>query len=207
MRLAILFLCLTGLLTGCMTRQHPAAQPPPATTALRSPVSLRDAVLTLPSGALSELTERHEFLRARSGTYDERGRRIWFHSDNPYRGFHTKSMFYLRLFEDGAGQTIAAAHAARPFADSSKPSEVWTRVYRLVDGAWVDITTSAFSAAVPRDAYFRFDRSGDTVAYGLYTLKPRSDGRGDSYVFGPEIGQVEWRDGAFRVSRRENSAR
>jgi len=206
MRLAIPLLCLAGLMEGCQTGQHKAATPQQATAKLRSPVSLCDAVLTLPSDALSGLTERQEFLRADYyyTTDDERLRRISFSSDNVYEGVDAKSMFYLRLFEDESGHTIAASHAARPFADNSKPSEVWTRVYRLVDGAWVDITATAFSAAVPRDGYFRFDRAGDSVAYGLYTLKPRRDGRGDCYDFGPQLGHIEWRDGAYHVNHRAN---
>ena len=195
-------------MAGCQTEQHKVATPPPATTGLRSPVTLRDAVLTLPSDALSGTTERQELLRPPYfiNEDDERLRRISFSNDNAYEGPDAKSMFYLRLFEDDSGHTIAASHAARPFADYSKPSEIWTRVYRLVDGAWVDITASAFSAAVPRDGYFRFDRPGDSVAYGLYTLKPRRDGGGDFYDFGPQLGHIQWRDGAYQVNRRANKA-
>ena len=207
MHAAILLLCLAGLLTGCQTGQHQVVTPQQATAKLRSPVSLRDAVLTLPSDALSGMSLRLEFLRSKSDCYDEEQRRIWYRSDNPYKGCGTSSMFYLRLFEDASGDTIAASHAARPFADKSKPSEVWTRVYRLVDGAWVDITSSAFSPAVPRDGYFRFDAPADSVAYGLYRLQPRSDGRGDFYNFGHQLGQIEWRDGAFQINRRAKKTR
>ena len=84
MHSAIPLLCLTGLLICCQTRQHQAALPPPATAELRSPVSLRDAVLTLPSDALSGSTRRQEILREKFiDTDDERLRRISFSNDNP----------------------------------------------------------------------------------------------------------------------------
>jgi hypothetical protein len=109
-------------------------------------------------------------------------------------------MLFLRLFEDAFGNTIAASHAARPFADNSEPSENWTRVYRLTDGAWVDVTETAFAGSFPRDAYFRFDGAGTLVPYGIYKREPRADGRVSFYNFGPHLGQITWRDGAFHVA-------
>jgi hypothetical protein len=113
-------------------------------------------------------------------------------------GIDAKSMFFLRLFEDEKGRTIAASHSARPFADGSLPSARFTRVYRLENGKWHDISASAWSSGVPKDAFFRFDRRGPKIEFGHYVEVSRRDGRGKAYDFGKAVSTMQWRDGAFR---------
>lgn len=165
-----------------------------------SPVGLRTAVLTLPDDALAGISMdgRRNYLARKSGSFDEATRRIHFFSDNPYTGIDADSMFYLRLFEDEKGRTIAASHAAQPRADDTPPSARFTRVYRLEEGKWHDITGSALAPGIPRDAYFRFDEPGSKVPFGSYVESRRADGSGSSRGFGPADRVMRWRNGAFR---------
>jgi hypothetical protein len=173
----------------------PLEMPVPA-----SPVGLRTAVLTLPEDALAgmSLDGRRNYLARKSPTLDEVNRRIQYSSDNPYTGIDADSMFYLRLFEDEKGRTIAASHRAQPFADGTPPSARFTRVYRLEEGKWRDITDSALAPGIPRDAYFRFDEPGSKVPFGPYVEESRADGRGKSQTFGKAERVMRWRNGAFR---------
>lgn len=200
MRLILLVLtCISGLLS-CQTAMRDTSEVAPASRHLRSPVGLRDAILTLPAAGLADMSLRGRQLctETRAGDYHEVARRYWFYSDSPDGG-DAKSMFFLRLFEDEGGHTIAASHAARPFADSQViPSASFTRVYRFADGVWREITDTAFAADVPREAYFRFSATGAPVEYGFYSRKPRVDGQGDFYDFGPPTGRVIWRNGSFQ---------
>lgn len=173
----------------------PLVMPVPA-----SPVGLRTAVLTLPEDAVAgmSLDGRRNYLARKSGTFDEVNRRIHHYSDNPHTGVDADSMFYLRLFEDEKGRTIAASHRAQPFADGTPPSARFTRVYRLENGKWRDITDSALAPGIPKDAYFRFDESGSKVPFGPYVEKSRADGRGKGQGFGKAERVMRWRNGAFR---------
>jgi hypothetical protein len=206
MRLAFLaLLFVLSSLVSCKTPQSSSArgiQAAPSAKHLRSPVCLRDAILTLPAAGIAGMSPqgRKDYLASRPGVFNESSRRIELFNDNPYEGGDARSMLYLRLFEDEAGHTIAASHAARPFADfHDEPSATHTRVYRFTDGAWQEITDPAFAASIPREAYFRFDGTGAAVGYGFYRRKLRRDGRGDFYDFGPQVGRIVWQDGAFRM--------
>ena len=171
-----------------------------------SPVDLRTAVLTLPAAALADMSldGRRNYLSGTgsaattAGVFDTTHRRLQLICDNPYVGIDAKSMCYLRLFEDEEGRTIAASHSARPFADGSAPSAQFTRVYRLENGKWRDITDSAWSSGIPGNAYFRFDQLGSTIEFGSYEEIVRADGGRRTYDFGKTLGSVQWRDGAFR---------
>ena len=169
---------------------------------LKSPVDLRTALLTLPDDALSELSQggRNAYLSRLGSGYDPKNRWFWLFYDNPYAGIDSKSMVFLRLFEDESGRTIAASHAARPFADGAAPSASFTKVYRLENHAWRDITNSAFSSAIPKDAYFRFDDQGPKISFGAYVVQKRSDGLGQFYNFGKGTRSMVWKIGAFRLS-------
>ena len=173
----------------------PLEMPVPA-----SPVGLRTAVLTLPEDAVAgmSLDGRRNYLARKSDTLDDAKRRIQYSSDNPYTGIDADSMFYLRLFEDEKGRTIAASHRAQPFADGTPPSARFTRVYRLEKGEWRDITDAALAPGIPRDAYFRFDEPGTKVPFGSYVEKSRADGRGKCQSFGKAGRVMRWRNGAFR---------
>lgn len=203
----------------CATPRQVEADPQPATASevaaklppLKvpvpvSPVDLRTAVLTLPADALAEMSPagRRNYLAGTgsvattAGVFDKANRRLELICDNPYVGIDAKSMFYLRLFEDEKGRTIAASHSARPFADGSLPSAQFTRVYRLEDRKWHDITDSAFSPGIPRNAFFRFDQRGSRIAFGSYVEVSRADGGRKAYDFGKSVSTMQWRDGAFR---------
>lgn len=164
-----------------------------------SPVDLRTAILTLPASAVAEMSERgrRDYLRSTPGVFDEEHRRIELFRDNPYEGGDSKSMLFLRLFEDADGHTIAASHAARPFADGTLPSPRFTHVYRLMDGAWIDITDEALPRGVSRESFFRFDQAGSRISFGSYIQQERADSRGNCYNFGKMIGTIDWRNGAF----------
>lgn len=166
-----------------------------------SPVDLRTAILTLPAVAVAEMSldGRRNYLVRTPGVFDEHNRRVEFSCDNPHLGIDAKSMFFLRLFEDEKGRTIAASHSARPFADGSlQPSAQFTRVYRLENRKWNDITESSLSSGIPKDAFFRFGQRGRKVEYGSYVEKSRADGRGKCYDFGKTVRTMQWRNGAFR---------
>lgn len=166
-------------------------------------------MLTLPSVAIADMSlkGRKAYLASLPGVFNESERRIELVNDNAYVGGDAKAMLYLRLFEDESGRTIAASHAARPFSDHSTPSAEFTKVYAFADGVWREITDSVFSPSIPRDAYFRFDQTGIQVRYGLYHSRPRRDGRGEFYDFGPELGCAIWQDGAFRAEPEANTTR
>ena len=166
-----------------------------------SPVDLRTAVLTLPADAVAEMSldGRRNYLVRTPGVFDENDRRVEFSCDNPHFGIDAKSMFFLRLFEDERGRTIAASHSARPFADGSQqPSAQFTRVYRLENRKWNDITESALSSGIPKNAYFRFGQRGREIEFGSYVEESRADGRGKCYHFGKTVRTMQWRNGAFR---------
>lgn len=164
-----------------------------------SPVGLSDAILTLPSQAVAGMRKegRRDYLDNTSGDFDDATRRIHYYADSSDAGGDPESMFFLRLFEDDQGRTIAAAHSARPFADGRTPSETDTFVYRLESGHWVDITDSVLPSEVPRSSWFRFNEPGHAIPCGHYELFLRRDGRGDAYKFGEPTGAILWRDGRF----------
>jgi hypothetical protein len=170
-----------------------------------SPVDLRTAILTLPADALAGMSQdgRRNYLARSPGVSDPVNRRVAHSSDNPYTGIDAKSMFFLRLFEDSEGRTIAASHSARPFADNSAPSALFTRVYRLEKGGWQDVTDSALSHGIPRRAYFRFDQPGAKIGFGSYVEKNRSDGQGKYFGFGKAGRSMRWMNGAFKEDSRD----
>jgi hypothetical protein len=184
------------------TASEVAATLPPLTVPVPvSPVDLRTAILTLPADAVAEMSldGRRNYLVRTPGVFDEKGRRVEFSSDNPHLGIDAKSMFFLRLFEDEKGRTIAASHSARPFADASRqPSAQFTRVYRLEKRKWHDITESALSSGIPKDSFFRFGQRGQKVEFGSYVEEYRADGLGKYFAFGNTERTMEWRNGAFR---------
>ena len=175
--------------------RHP---PPHATPVPVSPVDLRTAILTLPASAVAEMSEqgRRVYLANTPGDFDEVHRRLDLFCDSPAGGDAT-SMLYLRLFEDTEGNTIAASHAARPFADGTTPSPQFTRVHRLVGGIWTDITDEALPHGILRKGFFEFNQPGPRISFGYYVQEKREDGRGNRYNFGKTIGTIEWRNGAF----------
>ncbi len=139
---------------------------------------------------------RRAYLASTPGEFDEIHRRLHLFCDSPNGGDAT-SMLYLRLFEDTEGHTIAASHSARPFADGTPPSPQFTRVHRLRDGTWEDITDAALPQGNLRSAFFGFDQLGPRIGFGYYVQEKRADGRGNCYNFGKTIGTIEWRNGAF----------
>lgn len=169
----------------------------------RAPVDLGTAIRTLPSEAVAGMSRqgREDYLAETPGRFDEGNRRIHLYNDNPHDGGDAKSMLFLRLFEDEAGRTIAATHAARPQADGRHPSSADTLVLRLEDGEWRDITGSVFPPEVSRDWFFRFDAPGRGVPCGPYEQFERRDGRGLAYRLGKETKVLTWRDGAFHLER------
>ncbi len=210
-RIATAALTLLAI-TSCSTSRDLAYPAPPSATEVASklppvevpvpvsPVDLRTAVLTLPDAALAGMSPdgRRNYLARTPGVFDKVNRRLEFYCDNPYAGIDAKSMLYLRLFEDEEGRTIAASHSARPFADGSKPSSLFTRVYRLENRKWHDITDTAFSSAIPTGSFFRFDQRGPKIGFGTYVEENRADGRGKCYTFGKTEGTMRWKNGAFR---------
>lgn len=209
MRLALFAVLVVGGLVSCETPANKRADMErlsSSAASVRSPASLRDAVLTLPAEGLAEMSPkgRRDYLGSLPGIFDEGKRRIELYGDNPYEGGDAKSMLYLRLFEDEGGHTIAASHAARPYADGSEPSAAFTRVYRLTAGKWIDITDTAL-VSVPREAYFRFDKEGDQVAYGLYQRQSHPAGRIECWPFGPELGHVIWKNGSFQIHKKTDN--
>lgn len=216
MKLPVIFLATTLVaITSCATKQDSPPEPPLSTPPVtrkyppvkaptpKSPVDLNTAVLTLPADALSEISQqgRWNYVTRPSGLYDKINRRIELVSDNSLDGIDAKSMLFLRLFEDESGRTIAASHAARPFADRSAPSSRFTKIYRLENHKWRDITNSALSNRIPKDSYFKFDRKGSKVEFGPYILKPRRDGKGNNYGFSEKTQTMIWKNGSFRVSQ------
>ena len=169
------------------------------TPKIESPASLSAAIRTLPSQAVAGMSPkgRLAYLETKPGDYDEQNRRIHLFSDSPDGG-DAESMLFLRLFEDEDGNTIAAAHSARPFADGRDASKTDTYVYRLEEGRWVDVTDSVLPADVPRSSWFRFNEPGDFIPYGRYESFSTRDGRGSSYKFGESTGAIFWRDGRFQ---------
>jgi hypothetical protein len=163
-----------------------------------SPVSLSAAITTLPSQAVADMSPkgRQQYLEVKPGDYDELNRRIHLFSDSP-EGGDAEAMFFLRLFEDADGKTIAASHSARPFADGRAPSKTDTYVFRLESGGWLDITESVMPAGVPRSSWFHFNLPGEAVPCGTYMRFSRRDGRGEAYEFGEATGTIFWRDGRF----------
>lgn len=201
-------------LTSCSATRDPEFPPPPGASEVasklppiripipKSPVDLRTAVLTLPDDALAGMSQdgRRNYLAHPAGDYDAANRRIHLYCDNPHVGIDSKSMLFLRLFEDESGRTIAASHAARPFADSSvSPSTRFTKVYRLEHHQWRDITDTAFSSPIPGNSWFHFNNKGEKVPFGPYVVENRFDGRGTFYNFGKKVRTMAWRDGTFRV--------
>ena len=136
-----------------------------------------------------------------AGVFDQANRRLELICDNPYVGIDAKSMLYLRLFEDEEGRTIAASHSARPFADGSKPSSQFTRVYRLENRRWCGITDSAFSSGIPTSSFFRFNQRGSKIGFGSYVEEIRAAGVGKCYRFGKTARTMQWKSGAFRVDQ------
>jgi hypothetical protein len=167
-------------------------------TKIESPVSLSDAIATLPSQAVAGMSPkgRRDYLEAKPGNYDAQNRRIHLFSDSPDGG-DAECMLFLRLFEDSDGKTIAAAHSARPFADGRAPSETDTCIFRLESGRWEDITDSVFPPEVPRSSWFGFNEPGEAIPYGTYKQFLRRDGRGNAYEFGESTGMIIWREGRF----------
>jgi hypothetical protein len=145
---------------------------------------------------------RRIYLANTPGSFDEVHRRLHLFCDSPAGG-DAASMLYLRLFEDAEGRTIAASHAARPFADGTAPSSRFTRVHRLMDGAWTDITEDVLPAGTLRAGFFRFDQPGSRISFGYYVPERRPDGRGKRYDFGRTAGTIEWRNGSFHESARD----
>jgi hypothetical protein len=205
-------------ITACSTSRDVAYPPPPTASEVASklpplkipvpvsPVDLRTAVLTLPADALAEMSPdgRRNYLAGTgsvattAGVFDKANRRLELVCDNPHVGIDAKSMFFLRLFEDEEGRTIAASHSARPFADGSLPSAQFTRVYRLENREWHDITESALSSGIPKNAFFRFDRRGSKIGFGSYVTVTPADVSRKVYDFGKSLGTMQWRHGAFR---------
>jgi hypothetical protein len=171
-----------------------------APSRLAAPVGLADAILTLPSDAVSGMSEtgRIEYLRTKSGDYREGTRRLHLYGDNPYEGGDADSMLFLRLFEDEEGRTIAASHSARPFADGSSPRASNTFVHRLENGDWVEITAVALPGNVSRDWWFRFDEEGMSIPSGPYSNPPKVPGQ--LYDFGEVAGELVWQQGGFRFT-------
>ncbi|WP_379716865.1 hypothetical protein [Haloferula chungangensis] len=165
---------------------------------IESPVSLSDAITTLPSQAVAGMSPegRQQYLEVKPGDYDELNRRLHLFSDSP-EGGDAESMLFLRLFEDADGKTIAASHSARPFADGRAPSKTDTSVYRLESGQWTDITDSVLPTEVPRSSWFRFNEPGDAIPCGRYERFSSPDSRGYAYKFGEATGTIFWRDGRF----------
>jgi hypothetical protein len=205
-------------ITACSTSRDVAYPPPPTASEVASklpplkipvpvsPVDLRTAVLTLPADALAEMSldGRRNYLAGTgsvattAGVFDKANRRLELVCDNPHVGIDAKSMLFLRLFEDEEGRTIAASHSARPFADGSLPSAQFTRVYRLENREWHDITESALSSGIPKNAFFRFDRRGSKIGFGSYVTVTPADVSRKVYDFGKSLGTMQWRHGAFR---------
>ncbi|WP_338684851.1 hypothetical protein [Haloferula helveola] len=169
-----------------------------STPKIESPVSLSDAITTLPSKAVAGMSPkgRQQYLEVKPGDYDELNRRIHLFGDSS-EGGDAESMLFLRLFEDSDGKTIAASHSARPFADGGAPSKVDTYVYRLESGRWLDVTDAVLPPEVPRSSWFRFNSPGDSIPCGTYKSCPGRDGRGEAYEFGEASGVIFWRDGRF----------
>ena len=172
---------------------------PPIAPPIASPVGLSDAVLTLPSQAVAGMSKegRRDYLENPPGDFDETTRRIHYFADCSDAGGDPESMFFLRLFEDEEGRTMAAAHSARPFADGRDPSDTDTYVYRLESGRWADITDSVLSSEVSRSSWFRFNEPGEAIPCGTYMRFSRRDGRGIAYKFGETTGTIIWQDGRF----------
>jgi hypothetical protein len=199
--------------TSCSTLRHAsdlaprtaaevaATLPPIKVPVLQSPVDLRTAVLTLPADALADMSwdGRRNFLAHPCGDFDEANRRMHLYNDNPNYGIDAKSMLYLRLFEDEQGRTIAASHAARPQADQSAPSAKFTKVYRLENRKWRDITASALAKDISMVSFFRFDQLGSTIAFGDYTSTNPVGGVTKNYAVGKATNTMKWQRGAFRA--------
>ncbi len=213
-RFAVVAVTLLGI-TSCNTSRDVDYPRPPSASEVASklpplkipvpvsPVDLRTAILTLPADALAEMSPdgRRNYLARTPGVYDTTHRRVEFYCDNPHIGIDAKSMFYLRLFEDEDGRTIAASHSARPFANGSQPSSLFTRVYRLENRRWHDITDSVFPSGIPKSAFFRFDQRGSKIGFGSYVEENRADGRGKCYNFGKTARTMQWKNGAFREDK------
>jgi hypothetical protein len=165
-----------------------------------SPVKLSEAILTLPSEAIAGMSKegRQDYLNNTPGDYSEENRRIHYYADSSDAGGDPESMFFLRLFEDSNGKTIAASHSARPFANGSEPTATNTFIYRLDSGSWTDITDSALPSAVTRKGWFRFNVEGPSIPYGDYEQLPRQDGRGRAYDFAESKGSIIWKYDHFK---------
>ncbi|RYD33177.1 MAG: hypothetical protein EOP86_13985 [Verrucomicrobiaceae bacterium] len=170
---------------------------------LSSPVDLRTAVRTLPEAALSGLSEsgRAAYLQRLPGDFDEAGRRLHCYHDNPYVGVDSDSMFYLRLFEDAQGRTIAASHCARP-RNGNPPSARNTMVFRMEKGRWRDISDEALPPGEARTWYFLFNDSAETVPCGPYTAGGRVNGGLVWYSFGKAAHLLQWEGGRFVLKPR-----
>jgi len=142
---------------------------------------------------------REAYLHDTPGRFDEVRRRIHYFNDSPHAGGDAKSMFFLRLFEDERGRTLAASHSARAFAGTGEPSAADTVVYRLERGRWVNITARVMPDELPGDWWFRFDGDGESVACGPYIQYMRHDGLGLANDFGHPSKHIEWHRGAFKV--------
>lgn len=171
---------------------------------ITSPVSLSEAIRTLPSRAVSGMTRagREEYLEAKPGDYIEESRRTLLANDNPYIGGDADSMLFLRLFEGDDGHTIAAAYSARPFNDDRELHKKNAFVFHLVSGEWVDITESVMPEEVLRSWWFRFNEEGEGVPCGRYEPYQRRDNEGTALSFGPAEGMLIWREGRFRFEHR-----
>ena len=171
-----------------------------STPGLKPPVALSDAILPLPSQAVSGMSDtgRRNYLEDKSGDYDANSRRLHLYGDDWKGRWFADAMLFLRLFEDGEGRTIAASHSARPHGLGQVPSASDTLVLRLERGRWVDITSSVLPEAVPRSWWFRFDGDGESIPCGPYIELPPTPGRDKPYYRHEEpAGELLWQGDRF----------
>ena len=203
----LLISLIIASIVGCSTSERPQSQAVSKaelqSKPLKSPVDLRTAILTLPIDAVAGMSEQGRIGTLRSPVFDLKitERRLDLFDDNCYSDIDADSMLFLRLFEDEQGRTIAASHAARPYADVGKPSEKNTLIYRLENGVWHDITGDVIPAEIPRDWYFRFDDSGANISCGPYFDRSKSDRTRKGFDFGDVTYFMEWQNGRFKAKR------
>ncbi|SHK18675.1 hypothetical protein SAMN02745181_3376 [Rubritalea squalenifaciens DSM 18772] len=167
---------------------------------LNSPVSLPDAIRTLPPDAVAGMSHKGrkafiELMPKHEGV-DTTARTLHYYSDSPERYPDPSSMFFLRLFEDESGRTIAASHTARPHGIGTSPSESDTLVYRLEKGQWINITSTAIPEQT-RTWWFKFNQVPSPC--GPY-LKDTLKNEKAVYRIGNPAGYLSWKDNAFRLS-------
>lgn len=168
---------------------------------LTSPVSLENAIRTLPSDAVGDVSDngREEFIQkmpAHEGINISERRLHYFSDGGDHEPVTDRvNISRLCLFEDEYGRTIAAGHTSRSFGSGSEPNASNTFVYRLDKGKWNDITSSALPAEI-RSWWFHFNET--PIPCGPYVKFQRRDGRGEAYKFGEQAGTLFWKDGAFQ---------